>query len=212
MAARKESLRNSEERNAIVLEHLKLVPFLIKRYLWHREDVRHLGIDDAVQIGNLVLIRAAELWDPDRGMRFSSYVGKSLIAKVSEAAMARHGRRHVRNKDAPHVLHLSQLRFDWAESHIGIHSFMPYGTLVDDTMHRKTLENMEYRSSVARKVLASLDNPRHRLVLYLRCWQRMTLDMVGVAMGITRERVRQIELKAKKAAFDLMASWKEECW
>jgi len=47
-----------------------------------------------------------------------------------------------------------------------------------------------------RQALASLKNERSRQVLLMRYFARMTLEDVGIVLGISRERARQIDVEA----------------
>jgi RNA polymerase primary sigma factor len=57
-------------RQELVRSHLRLVLFLARPYAR-----RSVSFIDLVQEGNLGLMQAADLFDPDRGCRFSTYAG-----------------------------------------------------------------------------------------------------------------------------------------
>ena len=61
-----------KERNKLIEENLKIVPWVVNRYFSTREDK-----NDLIAQGNLLLIRIAELYDPNKGA-FSTYAVKYL--------------------------------------------------------------------------------------------------------------------------------------
>lgn len=65
-----------EERNQIVLNNAKLIPYIIKRYI--HISPSNPNYEDLVQEGYIALIKAVERFDPDKGFKFSSYAS-SLI-------------------------------------------------------------------------------------------------------------------------------------
>jgi RNA polymerase primary sigma factor len=64
----------------LVLANLRLVIKFAKRY-----RNRGLDFEDLVQEGNLGLIRATQLFDPERGTRFSTYASLWIIQFISRA-------------------------------------------------------------------------------------------------------------------------------
>jgi RNA polymerase sigma factor (sigma-70 family) len=81
------AVRGLEERNALVVENLRLVPWALLQYRprlsWAARALG--GWRDAIQVGRLGLIRAAELWEPSRGA-FSTYAVHWVRGKVRKAA------------------------------------------------------------------------------------------------------------------------------
>jgi RNA polymerase primary sigma factor len=77
------------------------------------------------------------------------------------------------------------------EDFIGDSSYSPY----DDTERNKTIE-------VLLKILKTTLNPREEMVIRMRFGigveRDHTLDEIGKQLSITRERVRQIEVKAMR--------------
>lgn len=76
MAARKPTLRDVAERNALVMEHQQTVRIIAAKYLKTGVD-----FDDLVAAGQLGLIRAAEVWPPDTG-EFDSYACESIKGTI----------------------------------------------------------------------------------------------------------------------------------
>ena len=63
-------------------------------------------------------------------------------------------------------------------------------------MPRNIADKKEYHRTVL-KVLSTISH-REAIVLYLRVAAGMTLKQTGISLGVTPERVRQIEARAKR--------------
>jgi RNA polymerase sigma factor (sigma-70 family) len=89
MRQQQPSRRSIEERNALVLEHRRLPAWVfnqLRRRCW---PVARLGFDDATQAGFLALIRAAELWRPERGAFTTNAVTSIRRRMLQEATKPR---------------------------------------------------------------------------------------------------------------------------
>jgi RNA polymerase sigma factor (sigma-70 family) len=63
------------------------LPAYVYRTLLRRcRGVRAIGYDDAVQEGYVALLKAAELWDPDRGPTFAGYAIRAIVNQLLDAA------------------------------------------------------------------------------------------------------------------------------
>ncbi len=85
-----------EARNRLVEQHLYLVNFLANRFRGRR--FAGLDLDDLIQEGYIGLMRAAELYDPEkinpdtgRPYRFSAYASRTILGVIFNA-LARKGR------------------------------------------------------------------------------------------------------------------------
>lgn len=79
-----ESPERLEARNELVTMHVALVEHLARRFGDRGE--RH---EDLVQVGMIGLIKAADRFDPDRGVEFSTYASPTIIGEI---------KRHFRDK------------------------------------------------------------------------------------------------------------------
>jgi RNA polymerase sigma factor (sigma-70 family) len=71
----------------LVLKFTNLPAYVVKR-LRVNPAVARLEYKDAVQVGFLGLLRAAELWDDRRGTAFMSYAFASIRSEVMQAALS----------------------------------------------------------------------------------------------------------------------------
>jgi RNA polymerase primary sigma factor len=70
-------------RNELALANLPLVPYWAKRFT--RRLGRKVDFDDLVQEGRIGLLRAAELYDPSRGVAFSTYASHWIKQRMGRA-------------------------------------------------------------------------------------------------------------------------------
>ena len=125
------------------------------------------AMDDAVQEAMLALMRAARGFDPSRGFKFSTYASTSIIMDATKHRANAHRRR--------------------IKSECDVYDYSP------EDHREKPACGLELAELAA--AMASLD-PRMRRVIEMRFRDGATLDEVGKAIGVTKECVRQIQLKA----------------
>jgi RNA polymerase sigma factor (sigma-70 family) len=190
-------LRGPVERNALVLQWLPLVHWVVKR-LYRPEiygsscPVTH---EDAIQAGMLGLIRAAELYDSRRGTQFNTYavrwIEQSIRRALDECPLIRvstgtqQAMRRLRRGQPEHrtkYLEAGQRALDCR-------------ALPDDdyvTPSRKPPDEPEEHGRL-RKALAKL-YPAERRLLELRFGFRgepQSFRQLAPRMGVSYERVRQ---------------------
>lgn len=80
-------VRSIAKRNALVEQWAGLPSHVAQRVLRGRSGALpgHIGFADLVGIGQLALIRAAELWMPGRGSSFATYAFKSILFRLLRA-------------------------------------------------------------------------------------------------------------------------------
>jgi RNA polymerase sigma factor (sigma-70 family) len=161
-------------RDQIVQANLRLVIFVAKRFV----DKEHT-LGELVSDGNLSLLRAVEKFDYTRGFRFSTYATWALRYNLSRALTTQRKQRK---------------RF----------------TPVDDQLHEIvdtrgpiTLPNVKAerdRLDGLKKILKRLD-PREQAIIAARyglgrAEEEKSLKHIADEMGICKERVRQLQLRA----------------
>src|ERR1700693_2588887 len=81
--------RGVDERNALIVANLKLVPWAIfEKRPRLRRQAKVIGYRDVISIGYDALLRAAELWNEEKGT-FSNYAIKCIRWRVVGAVTRR---------------------------------------------------------------------------------------------------------------------------
>jgi RNA polymerase primary sigma factor len=171
------------ERNKLVLSCWPMAKATTRQWKFRRQRV--VDNEDASQEAVLHLCHAADVFDPSRGLKFSTLAHYAIRGGVSRARKQIQRHSHAR------------LVLDVAGD--------------DDAPPLDEVDEVDEAADLARlhAALATL-RPRHRLVMVLRFGiggQRppMTLEKIGVELGVTRERIRQIEAVALERLRVLLA-------
>ena len=169
-------------KNRIIRANLRLVVSIAKRYIGRAEDFFELVSD-----GNLSLMRAAEKFDVSRGNKFSTYASWAIMKNFA--------------RTIPDALrHHDRFRTSHSEM---------FGTVEDARADQYGQESAQLRrESQVKSILGCLDDRERQIVAsrfgLARGQEPRTLKQVGATMGVTKERVRQIQFRAmgkmKKAA------------
>jgi len=161
-------------KNGIVRANLRLVVSIAKRYA---SGPGHLF--ELISDGNMSLIRAVEKFDFARGFRFSTYASWAIMknfARTIPAELRQHARFHTGGEER--LLIVADGRADSG---------------------RREAAQSERQSEVAR-ILKHLDERERQIIRHRfgldRNHNPMTLKEVGRVMGVTKERIRQLEARA----------------
>ena len=162
-------------KNQIVRANLRLVVSIAKK---HATPINNLF--ELVSDGNMCLIRAVEKFDFDRGFRFSTYASSAIIKEFARAIPAENKRRH---------------RFVSGSTEV-------FAAIADYRTgeHQDESDNRCDRQALERALLC-LDWRERRILVGrfgLDGNRALTLQQLGCELGISRERVRQVELRAKE--------------
>jgi len=168
----------------LVRTNLALVLAMAKR--------AHLGEMDYAEVvseGNMALLRAVDKFSVDRGFKFSTYACRAIIKALGRVASkaAKHRARYPVEFDADFV------KSDWADRR--------RDQIQDDCID-------ELKAIVDRN-LADLTSVEQTVIHHRFNWEQieappLTLQEVGDIIGVTKERVRQIQNKALGKIRDVM--------
>lgn len=198
--------RETGDRRALdelVRANLRFVVSVAKRY-----RQRGLPLEDLVNEGNLGLLRAAERFEPERGVRFISYavwwIRQSILRALSraEAPAPGGGRRpRIRNRGAAEAPAGRRLRIVSLEEPAGDRAGGRLLDLVADESAPAPDAGLERgrqrdRLDARLAVLPEREETVLRLYFGLDGAPPAGLADVGRKLGVSRERARQIKARA----------------
>jgi RNA polymerase primary sigma factor/RNA polymerase sigma factor len=161
-------------KNQLIRANLRLVVSIAKRYISPTGDFFELTSD-----GNISLIRAAEKFDFSRGNKFSTYASWAIMKNFA--------------RTIPNEL---RYRGRFSTSHSEI-----LESVEDERADHNELESAQTRRETrVQGILTRLDERERQIVSsrfgLTRGQEPLTLRQVGAAMGVTKERIRQIQYRA----------------
>ncbi|MFM7205960.1 MAG: sigma-70 family RNA polymerase sigma factor [Planctomycetaceae bacterium] len=163
-----------EIKNRIVRANLRLVVSIAKRRVSPGDS-----FFDLVSDGNMSLIRAVEKFDYARGNKFSTYASWAIMKNFARSIPDEHKHRdRFRAADMELLQSAADRRSDELQERLA----------ASDRLAQvgKFLDRLEPREQTIIIRRYGLDHDR----------EPQTLKEVGSALGVTKERVRQIEAKA----------------
>ena len=161
-------------KNQIIRANLRLVVSIAKRHVGPAENFFELVSD-----GNMSLIRAVEKFDYSRGNKFSTYASWAIMKNYARTIPDENRRR-------------DRFRTSHAEM---------FTATEDARSDQYELESSQtQRESQVERILDRLDEREQQIIISRfglhRGREPLTLKQVGAAMGVTKERIRQIEARA----------------
>ena len=163
-----------ELKNRIVRSNLRLVVSIAKRRVSPGDS-----FFDLVSDGNMSLIRAVEKFDYARGNKFSTYASWAIMKNYARTIPDEHRRRdRFRAADMEMLQTATDRRADEYQQRLA----------ASDRLQQvsKFLDRLDQREQTIIIRRYGLDHEH----------EPQTLKEVGSALGVTKERVRQIEAKA----------------
>jgi RNA polymerase primary sigma factor/RNA polymerase sigma factor len=161
-------------KNQIIRSNLRLVVSIAKRHVGPLDNFFELVSD-----GNMSLIRAVEKFDFARGNKFSTYASWAIMKNFARTIPDEHKRRD---------------RFRTSQDEM----FQSTEDARSDQYEQESWQSQ--REFQVGRILERLDEREQKIIISRfglnRGHEPLTLKEVGVEMGVTKERVRQIEARA----------------
>ncbi|MEZ6106025.1 MAG: sigma-70 family RNA polymerase sigma factor [Pirellulaceae bacterium] len=178
-------------KNQLVQSNLRLVVSIAKRHVNPSEDFFQLVSD-----GNISLMRAVEKFDYARGNKFSTYASWAIMKNFARTIPEEFKHRD-RFKTVAEDAFLATMD-DRANP------------LVEEAEHAERKHHLS-------KILHKLDAREQQIIIRRfglnQGQEPLTLEALGEEMGVTKERIRQIEARAlsklRVAARDEQINWEE---
>lgn len=178
---------NIQNRNRLVEQNMPFVITTARQY-----QGKGLSIDDLVSEGNIGLIKAAEKYDPSRGVPFAPFAVVYIRRQIEKALGKESAEQRVENRRD------GQTRS--VDAPLGSKSNMNLLSVLIDSNAPMADERI-YNANVERaveKALLSLSGRESQVVnAYFGIGQdNLTMAEIASDMGLQRERVRQIRDRA----------------
>lgn len=203
-------IRSIADRNKIVEKNLPLVTYWVDRFTKNR-PLRCLSRGDLIQEGTFGLVRAAELFDPGRGFKFSTYASwwiKQTIQRawISSNFPVKFPARYNVTEDPENMSTVSYL-----SSTDGFHEDGKYsgvGRSLSNGPNNTTEQGFDLVECM--QFLRGTDLTDRELDIFFRhAVERETLDSIGRKYSLSRERIRQLYSSARDKLRAVYASEKD---
>ena len=205
LARRWKERRDQQALNRITIAHMRLVISMAGRF-------RHFGLPavDLIQEGHVGLLEAAVRFEPERQVRFSTYAAWWIRAAMQDFILRNWSIVRGGTSSAQKALffNLRRLRAGLARERgdaplpgedggmAGMMDFLGSDEPLPDEVVGKAIDD-ERRTRWLSKALSTLNTRELRIIRERRLSEDgMTLEALGATLGISKERVRQIESRA----------------
>jgi len=163
-------------REYLVRTNLALVLAMAKR-----TRLGDIDFAEIVSEGNMALIRAVDKFSVDRGFKFSTYACRAILKAFSRTAQ-KHSKHRTR---FPVEFEPDMEKSDWIDKK-------------RDVVEEECIDELK---QIVDRNLADLSDTEQTVLRRRFNWQQaedepLTLEEVGKIIGVTKERVRQIQNKA----------------
>jgi RNA polymerase sigma factor (sigma-70 family) len=170
----------NEVKDLLINANMRLVVSIAKRHAAQSDNFWELLSD-----GNMSLIRAVEKFDFSRGFKFSTYASWAIMKNFARSIP---DEKHRRER--------------YVTGHEELFEMAP-DTRTDE---QEILASAEHKTQQVNRLLEYLD-PRERQIIRMRAGldggKGMTLEEIGDKIGITKERVRQLNVRIMKKLRDI---------
>jgi len=167
--------RAQQNRSALVNANMALVLAMAKR-----TRIRGLEFSELISEGNMALLRAVEKFDVSRGFKFSTYGCRAILKAFNRLATKTETyRRHFPVEFDPELEKSDEVEHRHVQQH---------ALAVEDlrqVLHHNAAELNETEKAVVQARFAVSGDQRPR-----------TLEQVGQLVGLSKERVRQVQNSA----------------
>jgi RNA polymerase sigma factor (sigma-70 family) len=183
------SLKEANQVKELLIRcNMRLVTSIAKRHAGQAENFFELLSD-----GNISLMRAVEKFDFSRGNKFSTYASWAIMKNFARSIPDEKNRRE-------RFVTGNEEIFDAAED--------------KRTQEQDCLAAAAQASAKVNRLLEFLE-PREREIIRMRAGldsgaEGMTLEKIGEKLGITKERVRQLNVRAMKKLRSIVEQHKDE--
>jgi RNA polymerase sigma factor (sigma-70 family) len=161
-------------KDLLISSNMRLVVSIAKKHAAQTDNFFELLSD-----GNMSLIRAVEKFDFSRGNKFSTYASWALMKNFARSIPEEKRRR---------------------ERYVTGHEEMFEAAPDNRTDEQEMISSVEQTKHRVNRLLEYLD-PRERQIIRMRAGlggysEGMTLEEIGQQLGVTKERVRQLNVRA----------------